>query len=92
MRQNPDIAPDDLMRSLATLGIRHERFASPLDRIPHMGSYNSSSPADRVFGATGDALSCIWNEAAFAHPGRSHDTMEKVPDGQSQMPPCQMNQ
>ena len=79
MRQNPDMAaaPDHLMRSLAALGIRHERFASPLDRSPHMRSYNSASPADRVFGATGDAFSCIWNEAAFAHPGRNHDTMEK---------------
>jgi ribonuclease HI len=60
------------------LGIQAERFASPLDRSPHIPDYWSAHPADSVFGARHDAFSEVWTGCSVAHPGANPTLTEKA--------------
>lgn len=71
------VAPDGLIMGLSVLGVRHERFASPLDRSQHLPVYSSRHPEDTSFGARGDAFLTPWRGANFAHPGRNHKMLTK---------------
>jgi ribonuclease HI len=59
------------------LGITTERFASPMDRSPHMTQYWSTHPEDQLFGSNHDALSVAWTGPSQAHMGLDAEACEK---------------
>ena len=70
--------PDRLMSGLQALGEYSERFASPLDRSPHSGSFWSAHPDDVAFGANLDAYSTPWVGLSHAYPGDSPEQSSKA--------------
>ena len=71
--------PDTYMHALKTaLGLKCERFASPLNFNPEFDSYFSMHDQDRIFGANIDAFSRKWEGASQANPGHTPKLMEKA--------------
>ena len=59
------------------LGIRHELFSHPLDRVPESRHAWSPSPLDRAFGLGYDAYSWNWQDINFAHPPTDSASLTK---------------
>ena len=71
--------PDPLMVALREgLGVRGERFASPLNCNEQTESYWAMYPEDRVFGAQHDAYSTAWVGATEANPEYTAHELEKA--------------
>jgi ribonuclease HI len=87
-------APPDLMRRvLQAFRIRHERFATPIDRHPEIPHYWTPDAKDAIFGANHDAFSSPFMDGTFCHP--NHRTEEvfralewAVTSAQSSLSPC----
>ena len=58
------------------LGIKKERFASPLNVGPHTREYWSVHPNDAIFGAHFNAYSCKWEGSSQAHPNPTAPKIE----------------
>jgi ribonuclease HI len=87
-------APPDLMRRiLQAFRIRHERFATPIDRHPEIPHYWTPDAKDAVFGANYDAFSSPFTDGTFCHPNhRTKDvfrTLEwAITSAKSSTSPC----
>ena len=93
-----EVAPPQLYEAISEVcgGAEHcsERFASPLDRSPHMHTYWSAHEADQLFGANHEAYSCPWTGFSVAHPGTDPVVVVKAARwaitsaGEDQPPTC----
>ena len=71
--------PDEYIHAIvASMGVTHERFASPLNANPAFQTYSSAFERDQVFGATWDAYRTSWHTSSYCNPEYEDTEMDKA--------------